>query len=63
MIQFNFLLQIFLAVFLLRSGTQIYLNRLNLSYLRQHGNSSPKNFSGYHRSRETEKDLCLYGRF
>ena len=44
MIQFNFLLQIFLAVFLLRSGTQIYLNWLNLSYLRQHGERVPEIF-------------------
>jgi len=44
MIQFNLLLQIFLAVFLLRSGTQIYLNWLNLSYLRQHGERVPETF-------------------
>jgi STE24 endopeptidase len=44
MIQFNLLLQIFLAVFLLRSGIQIYLNWLNLSYLRQHGEAVPKIF-------------------
>jgi STE24 endopeptidase len=37
MIYFNLLLQAFLAVFLLRSGIQIYLNWLNISYLRQHG--------------------------
>src|SRR4030067_3732682 len=44
MIQFNLLLQIFLAVFLFRSGTQIYLNWLNLSSLRQHGEAVPKIF-------------------
>lgn len=42
MIRFNFLLFAFLAVFLLRSGTQLYLNRLNLSYLRQHGDAVPE---------------------
>jgi STE24 endopeptidase len=44
MIQFNLLLQIFLAVFLLRSGTQIYLHWLNLSCLRQHGERVPEIF-------------------
>ena len=32
------MLLIFLAVFFLRSGTQLFLNRLNLSHLRRHGN-------------------------
>ncbi len=44
MIQLNFLLFTFLAVFLLRSGTQILLNGLNISYLRQHGNMVPEVF-------------------
>jgi STE24 endopeptidase len=44
MIHFNLLLQIFLAVFLLRSGVQIYLNWLNISYLRQHGTTVPEIF-------------------
>jgi len=44
MIQLNLLLQIFLAVFLLRSGVQIYLNRLNTSHLRQHGTTVPEIF-------------------
>jgi STE24 endopeptidase len=44
MIHFNLLLQIFLAVFLLRSGAQIYLNWLNISYLRQHGTRVPEIF-------------------
>jgi STE24 endopeptidase len=44
MIQINSLLLIFLAVFLLRSATQIYLNWLNLSYLRQHGTRVPEIF-------------------
>jgi len=44
MIQFNFLLLAFLAVFLLRSGVQIYLSRLNISYLRQHGTTVPEIF-------------------
>jgi STE24 endopeptidase len=46
MIQLNFLLFIFLAVFLLRSGTQILLNGLNISYLRQHGRTVPEVFQG-----------------
>jgi STE24 endopeptidase len=44
MIHFNLLLQIFLAVFLLRSGVQIYLSWLNISHLRQHGTTVPKIF-------------------
>ncbi len=44
MIHFNLLLQIFLAVFLLRSGVQIYLSWLNISYLRQHGTTVPEIF-------------------
>ena len=44
MIHFNLLLQIFLAVFLLRSGAQIYLSWLNISYLRQHGTTVPEIF-------------------
>ena len=44
MIQLNSLLLTFLAVFLLRSGVQVYLNRLNISYLRQHGTTVPKIF-------------------
>src|SRR4030043_2279099 len=44
MIQLNFLLLVFLAVFLLRSGIQIYLNWLNISYLGQHGTIVPEIF-------------------
>jgi STE24 endopeptidase len=44
MVQFNFLLQIFLAFFLLRSTVQVYLNRLNISYLRQRGSTVPEIF-------------------
>ena len=44
MIHFNLLLQIFLAVFLLRSGVQIYLSWLNISYLRRHGTTVPEIF-------------------
>jgi STE24 endopeptidase len=44
MIQINSLLLIFLAVFLLRSGIQIYLNRINISHLRQHGTTVPEIF-------------------
>jgi STE24 endopeptidase len=44
MIHFNLLLQIFLAVFLLRSGVQVYLNGLNIAHLRQHGKMIPEIF-------------------
>jgi STE24 endopeptidase len=44
MVELNFLLLIFLAVFLLRSGGQIYLNWLNISYLRQRGTTVPEIF-------------------
>jgi len=44
MIQLNSLLLTFLAVFLLRSWVQIYLNGLNISYLRQHGTRVPQTF-------------------
>jgi len=44
MIHFNLLLYIFLAVFLLRSGVQIYLNRLNIFHLCQHGARVPEIF-------------------
>jgi STE24 endopeptidase len=44
MIQLNFLLLTFIAVFLLRSGTQTLLNGLNISYLRQHGSTVPEVF-------------------
>ena len=40
----NPLLLAFLAVFLLRSGIQVFLNRLNISYLRQHGAIIPELF-------------------
>ncbi len=44
MIQLNTLLLAFLAVFLLRSGVQICLTRLNISYLRRRGTSVPEIF-------------------
>ncbi len=44
MIQLDSLLFVFLAVFLLRSGVQIYLGRLNISYLRRHGTTVPEIF-------------------
>jgi hypothetical protein len=44
MVHFNFLLQIFLTIFLLRSAVQVYLHRLNISYLRQHGTIVPEIF-------------------
>ncbi len=42
MIQLNALFFIFLAVFLLRSGIQFYLNWLNLFHLQQHGARVPE---------------------
>ena len=44
MIQLNLLLLAFLIVFFFRSATQLILNRLNTSYIRQHGNSVPEVF-------------------
>lgn len=44
MIRLNFLLLTFLAVFLFRFGTQWFLNRLNISYVRQRGFIVPKLF-------------------
>ncbi len=44
MIQLNPLFFVFLAVFLLRSGIQFYLNWLNLFHLRQQGASVPEIF-------------------
>ena len=42
MIQLDFLLLGFLAVFLLRSGIQLLLSRLNISYLGRHGVTVPE---------------------
>jgi STE24 endopeptidase len=44
MIQLNFLLLAYLIFFFSRTGTQIFLNRLNTSYLSQHGNTVPEVF-------------------
>jgi STE24 endopeptidase len=44
MVQVNSLLLAFLIIFLLRSGTQFILNRLNISHLRQYGNTVPEAF-------------------
>ena len=44
MIQLNFLLSTFLVIFGLRAAAQVYLNRLNLSYLREHGAEVPEVF-------------------
>jgi STE24 endopeptidase len=44
MIQFNVLLLVFLVLFLLRSATQYYLHRLNLTHLRQYGTTVPAVF-------------------
>jgi STE24 endopeptidase len=44
MVQLNSLLLAFLIIFFFRFGTQLFLNRLNTSYLRQHGNTVPEVF-------------------
>jgi len=44
MIRLNILLLVFLALFLIRSGTQLFLSRLNISYLRRHGVTAPEVF-------------------
>jgi STE24 endopeptidase len=46
MVQFNFLLIAFLAVFALRFVFQLILNRLNISHLRKRGNEVPPVFQG-----------------
>ena len=44
MIQFNLFLFFFLAAFLLRSMLKVFLNLLNISYLRQHTTTVPQEF-------------------
>jgi STE24 endopeptidase len=44
MVQLNLLFLVFLAFFLLRSVIQLYLDRLNLFHLRQHGSNVPDVF-------------------
>ncbi len=44
MVRINALLLTFLLVFLFRSGAQIFLNRLNISHLRQQGKIVPEAF-------------------
>jgi STE24 endopeptidase len=44
MVQFNLLLSAFLAFFILRSGTQVILNRLNIVHLRRSGGTVPDVF-------------------
>jgi len=44
MVQFNPLLLAFLIIFFFRSGAQLFLNRLNTSYIRQHGSTVPEVF-------------------
>jgi STE24 endopeptidase len=44
MIRFNLLLFIFLAAFLLRSMLKLFLNLLNISYLRHHTTAVPQEF-------------------
>jgi len=44
MVQFNPLLWVYLAFFILRSGIQVILNRLNISHLRQYGGMVPEVF-------------------
>jgi STE24 endopeptidase len=44
MVRFNLLLLAFLIAFFFRSGIQLFLKRLNISYLRQHGGAVPEVF-------------------
>jgi STE24 endopeptidase len=59
MIQFNFLLLVFLVLFLLRSATQYYLHRLNLAHLRQYGTTVPAVFQDTV-DQETLKRISAY---
>jgi len=44
MVEWNIVLLAFLVLSLIQSGTQFYLNRLNVSYLRRHGTAVPAPF-------------------
>jgi STE24 endopeptidase len=59
MIQFNFLLLVFLVLFLLRSATQYTLHRLNLAHLRQYGTTVPAIFQDTV-DQETLKKISAY---
>jgi len=59
MVQLNLLLLAFLFVFFFRSGTQLFLHRLNHSYLRQHGNEVPDVFQNWI-DREKLKKISAY---
>ncbi len=59
MVQFNLLLSAFLTLFILRSLTQLLLNRLNISHLRRHGDMVPEVFRDTI-DREKLKKICAY---
>jgi STE24 endopeptidase len=59
MIQFNFLLLVFLFLFLMRSATQYYLHWLNLAHLRQYGTTVPAIFEDTV-DQETLKKISAY---
>ena len=59
MIQWNFLLLGFLALFFLRTGAQVFLHRLNLSFLRQRGDKIPEVFQGV-LDQEKFKKISVY---
>ena len=44
MVHWNFLLFIYLLIYLLQSAGQVFLSRLNISYLRQYGSTVPAGF-------------------
>src|SRR4030067_1531126 len=44
MIQYNLLFFAFIIIFLIRSGAQVFLNLLNVSHLRRHGQAAPEIF-------------------
>jgi STE24 endopeptidase len=59
MVQLNLLLLAFLFVFFFRSGTQLFLHRLNHAYVRQHGNEVPEVFQPWI-DREKLKKISAY---
>jgi STE24 endopeptidase len=59
MVQLNFLLVAYLAVFLLRSAGQIFLEKLNISYLRSRGSSIPEDFRSVIQAEKLQK-ICAY---
>jgi STE24 endopeptidase len=59
MVQLNFLLLAYLAIFLFRSAWQVFLENLNISYLRSQGSSIPEEFREVIQTEKWQK-ICAY---